>query len=190
MKKSERLRTGSRQGLVRCVRILCAFMVGFATSACLTDPELTVDVSTDATEYRLEGVPGGYMLRMDVTVTNLSRQTLFLHRQCGFGDEPARTLRREEGDATPVRLGVLGCASGSIREPISLPPGEEFLHQLRLYSSESPNAVPPETMEHRTGRFRIVYFVQRTSRVEGWTAVDALPEESTRSGVFEVLPPL
>jgi len=190
MRRPERSRTGRRHGVVRCARTLCAALTGFLISACLTDPEFVVDVSTDAVEYRLEVVPGGYLLELNVAVTNLSSRTIFLHRQCGSGDEPERTLRREEGDGTPVRLGVIPCVSGSLREPIPLSPGESLLQQLSLLSAESPNQQPPVTMEQRTGRFRIAYHVQRTSRVAGWEAVDALPVENTQSEVFEVLPPL
>lgn len=60
---------------------------------------------------------------------------------------------------------------------------------MELWSSESPHAHPPITMEMRTGEFMLVYAVQLTNAVDGWSAVDSLPPERTTSNRFVVLPP-
>jgi hypothetical protein len=164
-------------------------VLGVSVSACVTEPEIAVDVSTDGTEYRLERVQGGYVFELSAAVANLSEQTVFLERSCGYGDEPHRTLLRPEGDDTPVRVGEIACAAGEARDPIPLAPGQTLRENVRFVSPASPNATPQVRMEERTGMFRLAYQIRTVPRRESGRLRGVLPQDRTTSGIFEVLPP-
>lgn len=171
-------------------RAVCAAVLVFMASGCSpTEAGEAFVIQTDSTEYRLRHEGGIYSVTLSVGVTNPLDRTVFLHRYCGYGDNPSSELVRTDGDTTRIWLSSGLCTSQPSREPIPLHSGETYVDQLELISTESPNANPPITMEMRTGRFVLVYHVQLTNAVEGWAPVDPLPPARTTSNPFVVLPP-
>lgn len=146
-------------------------------------------IRTDSTFYHLSYVPGLYTVRMQTQYANEHSTPVYLHRGCGYSDQPSRVLVRADESERPIELGQGVCITRPLRLPIEVAPGATFIDEFELSSSESPNAVPPITMDMRTGVFRLEYFIQRTNRVGGWDAVDLLPLDQRISNVFRVDPP-
>lgn len=174
----------------RRTRAICTGVVAFILGACSpTDPGDAFAIRTDSTGYRLRYDGGMYSVRLRVHVTNPLDRTVFLHRQCGYGESPSRRLLRADGDTTSIRLDSGMCITQPLREPIPLHGGETYVDEVELSSPESPHASPPITLEMRTGEFVLVYAVQLTDAVGGWGPVDPLPPERTTSNPFVVLAP-
>jgi hypothetical protein len=145
-------------------------------------------LQTDRTDYFLSYTPdmGIYWLDMTVTFTNRGSGWLYLHRTCGHGDAPQRVVRRVDDSGARTWLGDVTCITAVLRLPIPVGPGETFVDRFTLYSTESPNANPPITMDQRTGTFRLEYFIQTENRVEGWAAVALVPEARRVTNAFRV----
>lgn len=169
-------------------RILMA-IVALVAACSPTGTEEAFPIESEADEYRLEHQPGLYSVRLRVTVTNPLDRTVYLHRQCGYGDHPSRYLVRAGLDDTRIWLDSGVCITAPLRAPIPLGPGESYLDDVVLRSTESPQANPPITMAMRTGTFRLVYGVQLTDRVEGWHPVSPLPTDRTMSNAFTIASP-
>lgn len=144
---------------------------------------------TDRAVYTLAYQPGMYSTKVLAQYTNKTGATVYLHRACGYGNDPSAYLMRADEREESVWLGGSVCITAPQRAPIAVAPGETFSRELTLYSSESPNANPPIGMNTRTGLFRMIFEVQSTDRTGGWQAVDLLPERERVSNVFTVLPP-
>jgi hypothetical protein len=147
------------------------------------------NIQTDSTTYHLKYLPGIYWIDVKVTYTNRYFRPVYLHRACGFGDEPHRELRRTEDVTTRVVLGGPVCITRPLRPPIEVAAWATYEDHFELVSPESPFASPPITMDQRTGTFRLEYFIQSENRVEGWSAVTLVPVEQRLSNSFRVLPP-
>ena len=148
-----------------------------------------LDLRTDSTTYKLRYTPGLYWIDMLVTVTNRSARDVYLHRACGYGEKPHRELRRTDDSDSRIWLGVAFCITQPLQLPIRVRAGETYVDEFSLPSTESPNATPPITMDERTGRFQLEYFIQTENRVEGWDAVELLPLSTRLSNSFRVDPP-
>lgn len=169
------------------IRWLCATCVMLLGSGCSpTDVEEAFEIQTDSTEYELRHEGGLYWVNVEVRVTNPLDRTVFLHRQCGYGDHPSSRLRRADGDSTSISLGRSFCETQQLREPIPVGSGATYVDEVQLLSPESSSA---DTMELRTGKFVLVYDIQLTDAVEGWGPVDPLSPQRTTSNPFVVLPP-
>lgn len=171
--------------------LLFGLIVGALSGCQIVESDVgtvNLSISTDSTTYELQRTPGIYSVSLTVDITNEGHSTVFLHRACGYGDQPGYTLTRVKGDER-IWLGNLICITKPLRQPIPLEPGETYTHLLEMESTVSPNAVPPKTMDMRTGEFLLEYHVQRTDRVEGWAPVDLADEPKRWSNTFTVLPP-
>jgi hypothetical protein len=164
---------------------LCALIV----SSCLTEPDVALRIRTDASAYPLAPRPGYYDVVLRVELTNTGRRTVYLHRSCGYEDGPSRRMERVDGDGSRLRLDANVCTTAPLRPAIPLSRGQTYLDEVRLVSREDANASPPVTLAMRTGTFRLRYDVQRTSRVEGWAAVDLLPDAARHSNPFRIEAP-
>ncbi len=180
------------------MRYIGMVVAAFALAGCAADPAAPVDLlpdsanspwQTDRSVYTLDHQPGMYSIKVLAQYANKSASTVYLHRACGYGEDPSAYLMRADDREESVWLGGSVCISAPQRAPIAVGPGETFSRELTLYSSESPNASPPIGMETRTGAFRLVFEVQSTDRSGGWSAVDLLPESERVSNTFTVLPP-
>jgi hypothetical protein len=85
------------------LRALSVLLLALNLSACgllnssdaiRSDERHSVEIETDNSHYRLEYKSGLFILRMDVEIINAGRRHVFLQRECGFGDEPSRHLKR------------------------------------------------------------------------------------------------
>ena len=174
----------------RRTRAVCAGLAAVIAGACSpTDTGDAFVIRTDRTEYRLRHASGMYSVRLRVHVTNPLDRTVYLHRECGYGESPSRRLLRADGDTTSIRLDSGVCITRPLREPIPLRGGETYVDEVELSSPESPHASPPITLEMRTGEFVLVYAIQPTDAIGGWGSVDPLPPERTTSNPFVVLAP-
>lgn len=183
-------KVGMNSEAQRRTRVVWAGVLALIVGACSpTDEGAVFGIQTDSTDYRLRYQGGLYSVSLEVRVTNPLDRTVFLHRECGYGDRPSRWLLRTDGDTTSVRLGRSACITQPLRPPIPLHSGETYVDQVELLSAESPNANPPITMEMRTGSFVLVYDVQLTYAVEGWRPPDPLPPARTTSNPFVVRVP-
>jgi hypothetical protein len=180
------------------MRYFGTLLAALTLAGCAADPAAPNDLlpdsanapwQTDRSVYTLTYEPGMYSTRVQAQYTNKTNATVYLHRACGYGNEPSRYLMRADDREESVWLGSQVCISAEPRAPIPVGAGETYSQELTLYSSESPGANPPISMATRTGAFRIVFEVQSTDRVGGWTAVDLLPESERVSNVFTVLAP-
>lgn len=183
-----------RRPAPKVIHAFHAAMLSLVVGACsLTDPaEVVLEdfaIQTDSAQYRLRHEPGVYTLTLRVLVTNPLDRTVFLHRECGYGEDPSRYLVRADGDSTRVRLLRGVCVTQPMRRPIRLESGETYVDQVVLHSTESPSADPPITMDMRTGTFVLVYDIQLTNAVGGWEPADPLPAERTMSNPFVVVAP-
>jgi hypothetical protein len=146
-------------------------------------------IRTNSTVYHLSHQYALFTVRMRTYYTNDHDTPVYLHRACGYGDQPYKVLVRADGSERPIDLGRGVCITQPLRLPIEVAPGATFIDEFELSSTESPNAVPPITMDMRTGVFRLEYFIQRTNRVDGWWPVDLIPLDQRISNVFRVDPP-
>jgi len=144
---------------------------------------------TDQRVYTLSYQPGLFSVTVRAEYTNKTATAVYLHRVCGYGNEPSHYLIRADDREARVWLGVQSCITGQPRPPIPIGVGETYSQDFTLYSTESPGANPPITMATRTGRFRLIFEVQSTDRVGGWQGVDLLPESERVSNTFAVVPP-
>jgi hypothetical protein len=167
--------------------VLCASACEGPTALEVADDEALL--RTDRTAYVLEYEPELFWVDLTVTYRNPRSRPVYFHRRCGYGDEPHRQLIRSDSSGADIKLGGSGCTTGTLKPPIEVGPGETFVDEVRLYSTLSPGANPPITMDQRTGTFRLVYFIQTDNRVEGWEAVALLPEGQRVSNSFQVTPP-
>ncbi len=180
---------------MRYIRLMVAALV---LGGCAADPAAPTDLlpdsanapwQTDRSVYTLAYQPGVYSIKVLAQYANKSSATVYLHRACGYGEEPSTYLMRADEREESVWLGGSVCITAPQRAPIAVGPGETFSRELTLYSSESPHANPPIGMNTRTGLFRMVFEVQSTNRTDGWQAVDLLPVSARVSNAFTVLPP-
>ena len=142
-------------------------------------------IETDSTQYHLRQDGAFYTLTMEVRVTNPFDRTVYLHRKCGYYEFPARYPVRADDDTTAVWLDDVGCITAEMLRPIPLPAGDTYVDRVEFLSVDQPST----TMAMRTGTMALVYAIQPTRAIGGWSAGDPFPFEHTTSNSFVVLPP-
>lgn len=158
---------------------VCMFLIGGTGAACsFLEPEKSLIIRTDEAEYVLQEEAGRYSVSVGVHLKNTLKETVYLHRECGTGDNPSVGIERTDSDATAIRVDKAVCTSTPRRNPIPLPPEGTYRDSVRLVSSKPAS-----------GRFRLIYGVQRTDRVEGWGPVDLMEPGGTRSNRFTIRSP-
>jgi hypothetical protein len=142
-------------------------------------------IATDAAEYVLAKVPGGYEAEAEAVYTNTTGRTVYYQRCTPEIEGPIHRIRRTGPDSTAEAwIGaawacVGGVPTGRVR------PGEMLRARVWLGSTESPQARPPITPEERVGQFRIE-FALCTHYAADSDACEALPQAGRESNTFLV----
>ena len=176
--------------------VSCAVTVGLAaTLGCGTttsDPDdfslvpgARPPIVTDATEYVLSRVPGGYDAEAEAVYTNTTGRTVYYQRCLHELEGPIHWIRRTGPDsAAAAWIGsAWGCVGGVPTGRVR--PGQTLRARVWLGSTDSPHAQPPITPKERVGRFRIE-FALCTRYAADSDDCDALPQAARESNDFVV----
>jgi len=164
---------------------ILTFSIAATYSCGLTEP--TRDGSpfqTDTTTYSIAQQPGEISVQMRVNYVNPSSQSTYLHRACGYGDEPARQLVRADAPETLVELGIQWCQTEVLRLPIEVPAGATYVDEFSLRAF---GLATEDIAQENEGVFRLMYFVQTQNVVDGWNAVSLVPEVDRLSNEFQLI---
>lgn len=161
---------------------LCAiFFLGCHSS---TEPAVKPRLQTDALEYRLEPITGGFRARVIVDYANSGSQTVYMWRCSSPEQAPLYFFQRPVPiiPKPPWEVVTFTC---SVREPgIPLPPGAMRRDTVLFISPEGGSGRPRQPL-WQLGDFQVCYMLTSDGAVDAEPeAVLPLPERC--SNVFEI----
>jgi hypothetical protein len=142
-------------------------------------------IETDAANYLLAKVPGGYAAEAEAVYTNTTGHPVYYQRCLGESDGPIYSIRRTGRDSTapavvsPVWSCVGGVPTGQVR------PADELRVPVLLGSTDSPEAQPPISPEERVGQFRVEFALCSNYAADSENCT-ALPQPARESNAFDV----
>ena len=154
-----------------------------------SDTTPDVRIRTDKSEYTLERKTGIYLAPIRITIENRSDFPVYIGRQCGFAEVPARQIERVADVDLHTELNRVVCPLilfDKLPDPIKIDAGATYIDDFWLESLEQASAIPPVTDDHRIGSFQFQYSLHAIIKsLHGERSVDLDPG-LTRTNVFQV----
>ena len=148
-------------------------------------PGALPQVVTDATDYSLTRIDGGYAAEALAVYTNTTDRPVYFQRCTRNSRGPMYGLRRTGPDSTvPFFVGDVWACVGGVPTG-RVPPGTTLSARVSLGSTDSPLAVPPIVPAHRVGRFRIE-FALCTQYAGDSDDCELVPQAARESNPFEL----
>jgi hypothetical protein len=160
---------------------LCAILLGCRSS---TEPAVQPPLRTDALEYRLEPIPGGFRARLVVDYVNSGSQTVYMWR-CGSLDQAPHYFFQRPVPIIPKPPWEVVTFICSVREPgTQLPPGATRRDTVWFISPEDPFVRPAQPL-WQLGDLKVCYMLT-SSGAEDAGPEAILPLRERCSNVFEI----
>jgi hypothetical protein len=121
-------------------------------------PAATQLVRTDRGLYRATVTPAGVAFTVVTTLTNRTRDTLFVHpclQQPPF--PPVVRLQKRTGDGEWRHVWSPACTEVLLRDPPRIAPGQSHTDTVRVWGSRKPNEYPAFPPGPVGGTYRLVY---------------------------------
>ena len=178
---TSRERTSIGGGISYAAPLLLAILIGCRSS---TEPAVEPRLRTDALEYRLEPIPGGFRARLVVDYVNSGSQTVYMWR-CGSLDQAPHYFFQRPVPIIPKPPWEVVTFICSVREPgTPLPPGATRRDTVWFITPEDRSVSPPQPL-WQLGDLQVCYMLISSGDADaGPETILPLPERC--SNVFEI----